>query len=103
MEPIIAKIDQVVANIAERDDLAFVLERRDSGIVFARSQYDIWEPYLRRSRYRFLVLVDGPGAVPQEVQERLAAFIEKHHVERPFVKRKRDRADPEVMATRRPK
>jgi outer membrane protein len=47
MEPIINKIDQVVASIAERDDLAFVLERRDSGIVFARSQYDISNEVIR--------------------------------------------------------
>ena len=40
--------------------------------------------------------------MPREVQERLAAFVEAHHVERPFVKRKRDRADPEAMASRRP-
>ena len=40
--------------------------------------------------------------MPQELQERLAAFVEAHHVERPFVKRKRDRADPEAMATRPP-
>ena len=40
--------------------------------------------------------------MPLEVQERLAAFVEAHHVERPFVKRKRDRADPEAMATRAP-
>lgn len=47
MEPIIGKIDQVVATIAERDDLAFVLERRDSGIVFARSQHDISNEVIR--------------------------------------------------------
>ena len=41
--------------------------------------------------------------MPREVQERLAAFVEAHHVERPFVKRKRDRAAPEAMAARRPK
>lgn len=40
--------------------------------------------------------------MPLEIQGRLAAFVETHHVERPFVKRKRDRADPEAMATRRP-
>ncbi|MBZ4419991.1 OmpH family outer membrane protein [Myxococcus sp. RHSTA-1-4] len=47
MEPIIGKIDQVIASIAERDDLAFVLEKRDSGIVFARSQYDISNEVIR--------------------------------------------------------
>jgi Protein of unknown function (DUF3305) len=41
-------------------------------------------------------------AMPLEIQARLAAFVEAHHVERPFVKRKRDRADPEAMARRAP-
>jgi hypothetical protein len=42
-------------------------------------------------------------AVPMApaIQVRLQAFVEAHHVERPFVKRKRDRADPEALATRR--
>ena len=40
--------------------------------------------------------------MPVEIQQRLAAFIDAHHVERPFVKRKRDRADPEAMARRGP-
>jgi hypothetical protein len=40
--------------------------------------------------------------MPVEIQQRLAAFVEAHHVERPFVKRKRDRADPEAMARRGP-
>jgi hypothetical protein len=33
---------------------------------------------------------------------RVEAFVAEHHVERPFVKRKRDRADPEALAHRRP-
>jgi hypothetical protein len=40
--------------------------------------------------------------MPPAIQARLAAFVEAHHVERPFVKRKRDRADPEAMAMRAP-
>ena len=40
--------------------------------------------------------------MPPEVQERLAAFVAAHHVERPFEKRERDRADPEAMARRGP-
>ena len=40
--------------------------------------------------------------MPEPVQEILAAFIAKHHVETPFVKRKRDRADPEALARRAP-
>jgi hypothetical protein len=40
--------------------------------------------------------------MPVELQQRLAAFVEAHHVERPFIKRKRDRASPEAMARRTP-
>ena len=32
----------------------------------------------------------------------IEAFVAEHHVERPFVKRKRDRADPEALARRGP-
>ena len=39
-------------------------------------------------------------AMPIELQTRLAAFVDAHHVEQAFVKRKRDRADPEAMARR---
>ena len=28
----------------------------------------------------------------------IAAFVEAFHVERPFIKRKRDRADPDALA-----
>ena len=38
--------------------------------------------------------------MPAEIQERLAGFVAAHHVERPFHKRKRDRADPEALARR---
>ncbi len=40
--------------------------------------------------------------MPSEIQESLAAFITANHVERPFVKRKRDRLDPETLAKRPP-
>ena len=40
--------------------------------------------------------------MPIELQQRLAAFVEAHHVERPFIKRKRDRASPEALARRDP-
>lgn len=40
--------------------------------------------------------------MPPEIRNRLAAFVEAHHVERPFVKRKRDRPDPEVLGRRPP-
>ena len=41
--------------------------------------------------------------MPVEIQQRLAAFVAAHHVERPFIKRKRDRANPEAMAIRAPR
>jgi hypothetical protein len=36
--------------------------------------------------------------MPVNIQALVAAFVAEHHVEQPFVKRKRDRANPEVMA-----
>jgi hypothetical protein len=38
--------------------------------------------------------------MPEAIQRAVAAFVAEHHVEQPFVKRKRDRADPEAMARR---
>nr|WP_274423897.1 DUF3305 domain-containing protein [Chelativorans sp. YIM 93263] len=40
--------------------------------------------------------------MPPEIEKRLAAFVAAHHVERPFVKRKRDRPDIEAMARKIP-
>ncbi len=39
-------------------------------------------------------------SMPAAMQDIVAAFIAEHHVEREFVKRKRDRADPEALARR---
>lgn len=39
-------------------------------------------------------------AMPEAVRDALAAFIADHHVERQFVKRKRDRANREALAKR---
>ena len=39
-------------------------------------------------------------AMPAPIEQALAAFIAEHHVERDFVKRKRDKADPEALARR---
>ena len=41
-------------------------------------------------------------AMPETVQTIIAEFIAEHHVERPFYKRKRDRADPDALARRGP-
>jgi len=40
--------------------------------------------------------------MPPAIQDAVAEFVAKHHVEQTFVKRKRDRADPEVLARRTP-
>jgi hypothetical protein len=36
--------------------------------------------------------------MPEPVRAAIAGFIAEHHVEHPFVRRQRDRADPETMA-----
>jgi hypothetical protein len=38
--------------------------------------------------------------MPQAILRAVTAFVAEHHVEQPFVKRKRDRADPEALARR---
>ena len=43
-----------------------------------------------------------PVPMPDPIREQLAAFIAEHHVEQAFVKRKRDRANPESLGRRPP-
>ena len=40
--------------------------------------------------------------MPLALVEEIAAFIEAHHVERPFEKRKRDKRPPDMMGRRKP-
>ncbi|HXL47677.1 MAG TPA: DUF3305 domain-containing protein [Xanthobacteraceae bacterium] len=40
--------------------------------------------------------------MPEPVRAAIDAFVAKHHVEQPFHKRERDRADPEALARRGP-
>lgn len=40
--------------------------------------------------------------MPPEIVQQVEAFVAEHHVERPFVKRRRDRADPQALARRGP-
>jgi len=44
----------------------------------------------------------GAVPIPAAVRDVLEAFVIEHHVEQPFFKRQRDRADPEGMARHRP-
>jgi Protein of unknown function (DUF3305) len=39
--------------------------------------------------------------MPAQIAEAVEAFVTEHHVERPFFKRQRDRADPEALARRK--
>jgi hypothetical protein len=41
-----------------------------------------------------------PVPMPGPVREALEAFVAEHHRDRGFFKRKRDRADPEALASR---
>jgi hypothetical protein len=41
-------------------------------------------------------------AMPEPVRAAVQSFVAEHHVERPFQKRKRDRADPEALSRRPP-
>jgi hypothetical protein len=43
-----------------------------------------------------------PVPMPDAIRERVAAFVAEHHVDQEFVKRKRDRADPESLGRRSP-
>ena len=40
--------------------------------------------------------------MPEPIRLQIDGFVAEHHVERPFYKRKRDRADPEALARRGP-
>jgi len=41
-----------------------------------------------------------PVPMPDTIQEQVAAFVAEHHVEHEFVKRKRDRGNPEALGRR---
>jgi hypothetical protein len=41
-------------------------------------------------------------AMPEPIRATIEAFVAEHHVDRPFIKRKRDRADPNALGRRGP-
>lgn len=60
----------------ERSDAEIIAEFGPEWIVFwsgqvRTSQFDIWLPYLRRSRYRYAIVASG-GVVPDSVRELVA-------------------------------
>jgi hypothetical protein len=40
--------------------------------------------------------------MPEVIRDAIEAFVAEHHVERTFVKRKRDRANPEALGRHGP-
>ena len=56
------------------------------------------DPYEGESLAEGIGEIVEPVPMPAEIQAIVAAFIEAYHRERPFLKRKRDRADPEALA-----
>jgi outer membrane protein len=47
MEPILGKIDQIVANIAQRDGFNWVVDKRFSGLIYADKAYDLTNEVIR--------------------------------------------------------
>lgn len=61
MEPIIAKIDEIIHGIAERDGLGLVFEKRDSGIVYSLAQFDLTNEVIRSYNSK-----NKPAATPKD-------------------------------------
>ena len=58
------------------------------------------DPYAGEAMAEGIGEIVDAVAMPAEVQAKVAAFFEAFHVERAFVKRKRDRADTEALGRR---
>ena len=87
---------------------------RDNLACSAPSLWVVLRPTGREPPYEIAAVTADPGEgeaftesaadivetvpMPEQVRTALADFVAWHHVEHPFVKRKRDRADPEAMA-----
>ncbi|GJD29655.1 hypothetical protein PMNALOAF_0891 [Methylobacterium adhaesivum] len=56
------------------------------------------DPYEGESMAEGIGEVVEAVPMPPDLQAKLLAFFEAHHIERVFEKRKRDRADPEALA-----
>lgn len=62
MEPIVSRIDQVIAKLAERDGLSMVFEKRDSGMVYVLNQFDMTNEVVRN--YNTLSKSKAPAKAP---------------------------------------
>jgi outer membrane protein len=47
MDPINDKVDRVIGELARRDGFAFIFEKRESGMIYAQTQYDITNEVIR--------------------------------------------------------
>lgn len=61
------------------------------------------DPYEGEGYASDLDLIVDAVAMPDEVRARMAAFVDRHHVEMPFKKRQRLPADPNAMTARAPR
>lgn len=61
------------------------------------------DPYEGEGLASDLDLIVDAVALPEPVRARIEAFVEAHHVEMPFKKRKRLPADPNAMTARAPR
>jgi hypothetical protein len=77
--------------------LWIALRPSDEGCAVAAVTAD---PYEAEALTEGLGSIVEPVAMPPAVQEALAAFIAAFHVERPFLKRERDRADVDSLGFR---
>lgn len=71
----------------------------DDGVRIAAITAD---PYEGEALAGAMGLTVDPVAMPPEIARWVGAFVAEFHVERVFVKRKRDRAEPEAAPPRRP-
>lgn len=47
MDPINGKIDKVIEALARRDGFTFILDKRESGMIYAQSQFDLTSEVIR--------------------------------------------------------
>lgn len=66
LKKIFDKMDPIVAAIAKRDGLAYVLEKTDSGLVFAESSLDITNELVRTYNEKYPTKGAKPAPAPKD-------------------------------------
>lgn len=93
-----SETDNYKHNLDSPTPAVFVILRRDGGWRLLGATVDPGEIDAHSDAGDDLI---EALPLPPEMEAWMRGFIERHHVERPFHKRQRDRADPEAMARRR--